>query len=133
MYKYKKSKYFMSSFINNFKRLQKKEDLNFTTENLTYYSMEDFCVKNLNGNDMQVLFDSNMDLLKATMKFLQRSNKKGTNAFLIPRSTKKTAVKGLNDRHGYILLHSLKDSPQKEEIMDLLKQDSILETTQDVI
>ena len=76
-----KSKYFMSSFINNFKRLQKKEDLNFTTENLTYYSMEDFCVKNLNGNDMQVLFDSNMDLLKATIKFLQRSNKEGTNAF----------------------------------------------------
>ena len=55
-----KSKYFMSSFIHNFKRLQKKEDLNFTTENLTYYSMEDFCVKNLNGNDMQVLFDSNI-------------------------------------------------------------------------
>ena len=68
----------MSSFINNFKRLQKKEDLNFTTENLTYYSMEDFCVKNLNGNEMQVLFDSNMDLLKATMKFLQRSNKEET-------------------------------------------------------
>ena len=74
---------------------------------------------------MQVLFDSNMDLLKATIKFLQRSNKEGTNVFLIPRSTKKTAVKVLDDRHGYILLHSLKDSPQRKEIMDLLKQDSI--------
>ena len=66
------------------------------------------------------------------MKFLQRPNKEGTNAFLLPRSTKKAAVKGLNDRHGYILLHSLKDSPQKKETMDLLKQDSVLETTQAV-
>ena len=31
-----KSKYFMSSFINNFKRLQKKEDLNFTTEKIKH-------------------------------------------------------------------------------------------------
>ena len=104
----------MSSFVHNFKWLQNKEDLNFTTENLSYYSMEDFCVKNLNGNDMQVLFDSNIDLLKATMKFLQRSNKEGTNAFLIPRSTKKTAVKGLNDRHGYILLHSFETFSTKK-------------------
>ena len=77
--------------------------------------MEDFCVKNLNGNDMQLLFDSNMDVMKATIKFSQRSNKKGTNAFLIPTSTKKTAMTGLNDRYGYILLHSLKDSPQKKK------------------
>ena len=127
-----KSKYFLSSSINNFKRLPKKEDLNFTTENFTHYSMEDFCVKNLNGNDMQLLFDRNLDLMKATMKFLQRSSRKGTNAFLITRSTKKTALKGLNDNLWYILLHSLKDSPQKKEIMDLLKQETILETTQDV-
>ena len=66
--------------------------------------MEDFCVKNLNGNDMQVLFDSNMDLFKATMKFLQRSNKKGTNALLIPRSTKKTAVKGFRPADNLMMM-----------------------------